>query len=76
MFLKHVKKCHVNVPVKSKLWKSPWAFEFLENFCSNASLTGPKSCSDAPTGKITRLLFQLFSSFYNASEAVHVNMVY
>ena len=37
---------------------TPWAFEFLENFCSNSPLTGPKSCSNAPTpGKITRLLF-------------------
>ena len=56
---------------------TPRAFEFLENFCSNSPLTGPKSCSNAPTlGKITRLLFELFSSFYYASEAVHVNMVY
>ena len=50
------------VPVKSKLQHSPRAapraFEFLENFCSNSPLTGPKSCSNAPTpGKITRLLF-------------------
>ena len=36
----------------------PRAFEFWENFCSNSPLTGPKSCSNAPTcGKITRLLF-------------------
>ena len=28
---------------------TPWAFEFLENFCSNSPLTGPKSCSNAPT---------------------------
>ena len=56
---------------------NPRAFEFLENFCSNSPLTGPKSCSNTPSpGKITRLLFELFSSFYYASEAVHVNMVY
>ena len=47
------------VPVKSKLQHSiPWAFEFLENFCSNSPLPGPESCSNAPTlGKITGLLF-------------------
>ena len=51
---------------------NPQAFEFLENFCSNSPLTGSKSCSNAPTpGKITRLLFQLFSSFYYAFEAVY-----
>ena len=55
----------------------PRAFEFLENYCSNSLLTGPKSCPNAPTpGKITRLLFELFSSFFYASEAVHVNIVY
>ena len=43
----------------------------------NSPLTGPKSCLNAPTsGKITRILFKLFSTFYYASEAVHVNMVY
>ena len=49
------------VPVKSKLQHPPHppgAFEFLENFCLNSPLTGPKSCSNAPVpGKITRLLF-------------------
>ena len=50
------------VPVKSKLQHpppgNPRAFEFLECFCSNSPLTGPKSCSNAPTpGKLTRLLF-------------------
>ena len=48
------------VPVKSKLQHPPRATPraFLENFCSNSPLTGPKSCSNAPTpGKITRLLF-------------------
>ena len=35
----------------------PRAFEFLENFCSNSPLPGPKICSNAPTlVKITRLL--------------------
>ena len=48
---------------------TPWAFEFLENFCSNFK---NKSGSNVPTPrKITRLLFKLFSSFYYASEAVH-----
>ena len=52
---------------------TPRAFEFLEIFCSNSLLPGLKSCSNAPTlGKITRLLFKLFRSFYDASEAVYV----
>ena len=43
-----------NIP----LGATPRAFEFLENFCSNSPLAGPKSSSNAPTpGKITRLLF-------------------
>ena len=45
------------------------AFEFLENFCLNSRLPGPKSCSNAPSevhyrwsnapapGRVTRLLF-------------------
>ena len=41
---------------------APRAFQFLENFCSNFPLTGPKSCSNAPTSKqnyqITVLTFQ------------------
>ena len=42
------------VPVKLKLqhpppWAIPWAFEFLENFCSNSPLPRPKSCSNAPS---------------------------
>ena len=48
------------VPVKSKLQHpsphprataraTPRAFEFLENLCSNSSLPGLKSCSNAPT---------------------------
>ena len=70
-----------NVPVKSKLKHTPGyprAFEFLGTFYSNPPLlTGPKNCSNAPTpGKMTRLLFKLFSSFYFASEAVHVNTAY
>ena len=49
---------HHYVPVKSKLQHPPRAFEFLENFCSNSSLTGTKSRSNAPPpGKISRLLF-------------------
>ena len=45
------------VPVKSKLKHpppgNPRAFEFLENFCSNSPLTGPKSCLNAsPPGKL------------------------
>lgn len=69
-----------NVPVKSKLEQppraNPRAFEFLENFCSNPP-SRVKELFKCPTpGKITRLLFYLFSSFYYASEAVHVNIVY
>ena len=46
---------------------------FWKIFCSNCPLPRPKSCSNAPTlGKITRLLFKLFRSFYDASEAVYV----
>ena len=37
------------VPVKSKLQHPPRAFEFLDNFCLNSPLSGPKSCSNAPT---------------------------
>ena len=49
------------LPVKSELQHPPRAtprVEFLEDFCSNSPLTGPKSCSNTPNpGKITRLLF-------------------
>ena len=43
-------KCEHYIPVKSELQHpspgqlTPWAFEFLENFCSNSSLPGLKSC--------------------------------
>ena len=41
------------VPVKSKLKHpartTPWAFEFLEHFCSKSPLPRPKSCSNAPS---------------------------
>ena len=51
------------------MYQSNWSFNILpgqppgiwilENFCSNSSLPGPKSCSNAPTlGKITRLLWR------------------
>ena len=37
---------------------NPRAFEFLENFCSNSPLTGPKSCSNAPPpGKVPDYCF-------------------
>ena len=57
---------------------TPRGFEFLKKFCSIFPLTGPKSCSNAPTpGKISRLLFKLFSGFcLYASVAVRANMVY
>ena len=61
-----------NIPPGNPLGISIFG-KFLENF----SLTGLKSSSNAPSPwKITRLLFWLFSSFYYASEAVHVNMIY
>ena len=38
---------HVHVPVKSKLkhlpTAIPWAFEYLENFCSNSPSRGRKA---------------------------------
>ena len=34
---------------------TPRAFEFLANFCSNPSLPGPKSCSNAPTRTCLRV---------------------
>ena len=73
-----------NVLVKSKLQHPPpprvisRAFEFLKKFClipppplpPPSLLTGP-SCSNAPTtGKITRILFQLYTVL-----TVQVNMV-
>ena len=65
------------LPVKSKLQhppgQPPGHLNFWKNFCSNSPLPWPKSCSNAPTlGKIARLLFKLFRSFYDASEAVYV----
>ena len=68
-----------NVPVKSTSSPTPQAtpraFDFWKIFVQ-IPLTGPKSSSKAPIPrKITRLLFQHFSSFYYASETVHVNMM-
>ena len=45
------------VLVKSKLqyppphptWATPWAFDFIENYCSKSPLPGPKCRSNAPT---------------------------
>ena len=34
-----------NIPSRG----NPWAFKFLENFCSNPLLPWPKSCSNPPT---------------------------
>ena len=56
------------VPVKSKLQHpplaTPRAFEFLENFCSNPLLTGPKSCSNAPLpGKLPDYCFNFSVAF-------------
>ena len=52
------------VPVKSKLPQSPpggWfprAFEFLENFCSNSTLPGPKAVQmSPPSGKLPDYCF-------------------
>ena len=43
-----------NIPPRA----TPWAFEFLENFCSNSLLTTPKSCSNAPPpGKLLDCCF-------------------
>ena len=69
------------VLVKSKLQHPPpprvtsEAFEFLEKFClipPPPSLLTGQSCSNAPTtGKITRILFQLYTVL-----TVQVNMVF
>ena len=69
------------VPVNSKLQHPPRATPrgiwILENFCSNPPLPEPKSCSKCPhPGKIARLRFYLFGSFYCASEAVYLNIAH
>ena len=62
------------VPVKSKLQHppraTPWAFEFLKYFVQIPPSPGQKAVQMPP------LPGELFSSFYYASEGVHVNMVY
>ena len=56
---------------------TPRAFEFLENFCSNSPLTGPKAVQmPPPPGKSPDYCFNFSVASIYASEAVHVNMVY
>ena len=41
--------CASQIEASTSPRATPWAFQFLENFCSNYPLPGPKSCSNAPT---------------------------
>ena len=58
MFLKHVNKCHVNVLVKSKLWKSPEAFEFFwKIFAQMPPSLGRKAVQMPQLGKLPDYCF-------------------
>ena len=41
--------CTSQIEASTSPRATPWAFEFLENRCSNSPLPGLKSCSNAPT---------------------------
>ena len=75
---------HAYVPVKSKLQHppqaTPWAFEFLENFCSNSPPPEAEKLFKCPIigpFQVIKCLHprEFFGSFYYAPEAVYVNMV-
>ena len=43
--------CTSQIEASTSPRATPWAFEFLENRCSNSPLPGLKSCSNAPPAR-------------------------